>query len=133
MWDWRGYITFASSIRPVSFVSVGEMAAARAAISRAYYGAYHITWSYVLEKKYPIIRDNKHATVWNELMKWKYSNAEREVGVSGSRLMGYRKKADYNDDTLRNELGRMTESAIKNALEICTLLGRQLVVPEVTP
>ena len=63
MWDWRGYISFAATVRPRTSASNDEMAAARAAISRAYYGAYHTTWEYVFEKQYPITRQRCTNTI----------------------------------------------------------------------
>jgi uncharacterized protein (UPF0332 family) len=123
-WDWRGYIELAVAIRPNGIETNDKIARARSAISRAYYGAYHMAWAYVRQKGYPIVDDERHGTVWQELMKHNYTADERMVGQHGQSMLGYRKKADYKLDA--GALDKVLESSLAKARDICRLLNRPL-------
>lgn len=73
----------------------------RSAISRAYYAAFCSARKYVQgrpEYSYQTERTD-HLSLWNGFLK-QTDNANRAIGIIGTRLRGARVKADYNDETV---------------------------------
>jgi uncharacterized protein (UPF0332 family) len=127
-WDWRAFIDWADGIKPAQVVTSDEIARARSAISRAYYGAFHAAWLYALTHGYSQPRSNRHDVVWQWLQDRARSLDERLAGEMGTRLMSQRQRADYKDPTPSLADAK---AAIKNARQICALLPAATPAPAV--
>jgi hypothetical protein len=127
MFDWREYVRLGKALHQAAAGAATEKALSqeRSAISRAYYGAYHVAWLYLknADKKDPP-RDH---SIWNLFLVRGRTEPERDVGVEGHRLMGWRVEADYRDPMkIRSALSVQAEDALESAEMICKLLGNPL-------
>ena len=120
--EWRAFVSLARHIKPAACASDLERAAARSVISRAYYGAYHSAWIYVIGKGYEKRRLRDHGIVWQRLMSAGRTDDEKAAGALGDSLMDLRHRADY--EVSLSDLHRACEGAIDDAKEICRLIGR---------
>lgn len=89
MFDWNDFLDLAETLA----TEPGNEAAARSAISRAYYASFHAGRGYLDRAGIPMDRGrNAHYQVQRELRK----NAER-IGGDLERLHDMRKRADYDN------------------------------------
>ena len=88
MFEWEDFLDLAESLAS----QPSNEAAARSAISRAYYAAFHAGRDYLVRAKIPIDRScNTHVQVQDELQK------SEAIGQVVKRLHVWRKYADYDD------------------------------------
>ena len=121
--DWENYLIFAKRIKAVTSAqtsSLNRETLLRTAVSRAYYGIYHLATDYAISKfSYPIPNKNRH----DELQTFYKKESQRthtrfrDVSKILLRLHTQRKKCDYDADGLGN-LESMLESVIIEAEEL---------------
>ncbi len=105
-YDWREYLTLAGRLEAQAAELGPEAACYRSAASRAYYAAYHRALDLAGPTNYvpPTTRVSVHAAFRKHLIEAATSQQEPQstqlLNVSNklSRLWGYRKSADYDDE-----------------------------------
>jgi hypothetical protein len=118
--DWRGYLELAEdllTLRPT------DEAVQRAALSRAYYGAFGVAREYLLTKRgIAVVSFNAHYHVW-AVFAQAPRGLEQRIAQEGNRLKRRRDLADYeaNYPRLAVESGRWVARARRLVSDIDSL------------
>lgn len=112
---WEEYLVLAKELS-----RKGGEAATRAAISRAYYAAYHTARRHKGSKTAVATRGGPHVAVWQALSQCG-NTSWRRAGNQGNEIRAYRQRADYDDDV--PGLTALMNRTLKLAEEIVLLLG----------
>lgn len=111
--DWTAYLGLAQTLAIP--MQPPDEARLRAAISRAYYAAFHVAHAYRERKNGPLPRsDNPHQAAISFLIQ---QPVTQKLGETLNRLRRNRNHADY-DDVIISDLTKMTQVAIKSAQSI---------------
>jgi hypothetical protein len=117
MFDWSGFLELAERLAREE-----DEASQRSAISRAYYGAFHLARRHLERSRKGAFSlpptGDKHMAVWRELQAGRGS--ERSAGFAGDRLRQLRNKADYE-----NVLGHLKQE-LADALDRARMVRRLL-------
>jgi hypothetical protein len=119
--DWRGYVDLADdllTLRP------NDEAAQRAALSRAYYGAFGVAREYLLTKRgMTVISFNAHYHVW-AVFAQAPKGIEQRIAQEGNRLKRRRDLADYeaNYSRLAIEAAKWVARARRLVADIDSLM-----------
>ena len=117
--DWRDYIRVARSLAS----GKADEASLRAAVSRAYYAAYHVARERAPAKGVsfgPIASLTSHEDCWTA---YKTVPALLKIGVTGDRLKKSRHTADYRTDRLLNWRSE-ADSVVQLASDLIAELDR---------
>ena len=94
MFDWGDFLDLAENMA----TEPANEAAARSAMSRAYYATFHAGRAYLVRAEIPLDRSrNAHLQVQNELRK-----KNETIGQNVKRLHVWRKNADYDSQSIPN-------------------------------
>ena len=119
MFDWGTLIDLAEKLADPS-----DEARSRAAVSRAYYGAFNLSKRYLQrELSVTTVPDTgaAHHVVWKDMEA--RGKALRRVGITGSRLKKARWQVDYDDSITR--LADVVTTALGDAKNIRRLLQEE--------
>ena len=101
-----------------------EPAALRSAVSRAYYGAFHLAGEFLAEIDRPVPRNaNAHVLLARTLQSLGHPDARGAGSLSGD-LHSDRIKADYRLDDLRVETTAFARVSVETAHEIRSALDQ---------
>jgi uncharacterized protein (UPF0332 family) len=108
---WNDYIDLAEKL-------LGETddASKRSAISRAYYGAYHISRQYLKDKKGNIPDSTYHKATWEMFDGPGAPREERAISINGDRIRLARGRADY--ENVVSGLKDQADDAVRRAKSI---------------
>lgn len=119
---WAEYVDVADQLIQRSNPPLTE-AMCRAAMSRAYYGAYHNAAKVAAARQIPLAnRDSDHQTVWVELGKL-VGQPENLIGTKGKQLKRYRHQADYKLNSIANPV-KTAQAALILARDINSEIRR---------
>ena len=112
---WAEYLALAKELS-----QKGGDAAARSAISRAYYAAYNTARHHRAARRTVATRGGSHFAVWMVLIDSGNTNW-RTAGNKGKSILEFRRKADYDDEIVG--LAGLMYRTLSVAEEILLLLG----------
>lgn len=118
MFDWLRFLSLAERL-----VADADEEALRSAISRAYYAAFHVAYTYVLMvNRYPGRKRLRHMEVWNAFVDAP-ATVGLPIGVQGAKLLQDRHSADYAT-TFPGRLREKADEAIRDARAIIDAVDR---------
>lgn len=112
--NWREYLALAEHMQGQSGVGFGQEAAARCAVSRAYYAAFCFARNQAIARYgfTPSKTADDHAALRQHLRDQKRYREARWL----DQLRGWRNQCDYDDDVAN--LSHLTASALRQATDV---------------
>jgi len=121
--DWRLYVDLADELTTYHRTSSFQDAYYRTAISRAYYGVYHLAKKILIDKGCVLPPKSQHQFVRDTLLA-STVRTERRIGTHLSRLWKDRVDADYKEvASIDKSRATTTYMMAKNTLELINSLS----------